>query len=172
MPFLLPSAMRLYKLCALIGTLIILLDIGYSWVKIKSFENSVTEVFEGIVRTQLEVDGLQQELNHINKVLELAEGKDLSDDKQKLKVDDMEYSAYEVEHLKGEQGNVRLYVQEKQLDLESLNNIKKHVMNEVRVLFLISLVFLVIGTLLAAFGYLAWYFKVELFEERRKKPRN
>ena len=62
-------------------------------------------------------------------------------------------------------------MQEKQLDLIGSNSEKKHIMNEVRILFLGSLVFLVLGTLLSAFGYLAWYFKIELFEDRRRKPR-
>jgi len=158
-----PSAMRLYKICALLGTLIIFLDIGGSWVRIQNFENSVTEIFESMVRTQMEIDGLDQELAHIDKVL--------GSDQNPEQTGGVVYTPYEKERLKNEQGNIRLYMQEKQLDLVSLNSQKKHVMNEVRILFLISLVFLVLGTLLAAFGYLAWYFKVELFEDRRKKPR-
>ncbi len=162
----LPS-LRLYKVCALLGTLIILADVGFSWLRIQSFESTVTKVFESMVTTQMEFDGMQQELNHINKVLEQA--KDINIETPQ--VDGIKYSAYEVERLKNEQSNVRLYMQEKQLDLVELGGEKKHIMNEVRVLFLGSLVFLVLGTLLSAFGYLAWYFKIELFEDRRKKPR-
>jgi len=169
MSFCMPSAMRFYKVCALLGTLIILLDAGFSWVRIQSFENTVTEVFESIVRTQMEIDGLQQELTHLNKVLLAVSEKD---EPVKTVVDDIEYSPYEIERLKNEQANIKLYMQEKQLDLVTLSGEKKHVMNEVRLLFLMSLVFLILGTLLAAFGYLAWYFKVELFEDRRKVSRN
>ncbi len=163
-----PTVMRIYKLCALLGTLIILLDIGLSLLRIQSFESIVSEVFESMVRTQMELDGLQQELNHIGKVLKLAAPQK---EGEALKVDDVEYTEYEVERLKNEQGNIRLYMQEKRLDLVGLNSEKKYVMNEVRILFFLSLIFLVVGTLLATFGYLAWYFRIELFEDRRKKPR-
>jgi len=160
--------MRFYKLCALLGTLIIVFDIGLSLMRIQSFESIVTEVFESIVKTQMEIDGLQQELNHIDKVLELSAQ---TKEDGSLKVDDIEYSAYEVERLKNEQSNIRLYTQEKKLDLAGLSGKKKHVMNDVRILFFLSLIFLVVGTLLATFGYLAWYFRIELFEDRRKNPR-
>ena len=169
MSIFIPSPMRFYKLCALIGTVIILADIGLSWVRIQVFESSVTEVFESMVRTQMEIDGLEQELMHVNKVLKLAQGGPAQTDK--VEVDGIEYTDYEVERLKSDQGNLKLFLQEKKLDIVSLTSEKKHVMNEVRILFLISLMFLVMGTLLAAFGYLAWYFKVELFEDRRRKPR-
>jgi len=161
--------MRFYKLCAMLGTIIILADIALSWSRIQSFESSVTEVFESMVRTQMEVDGLEQELAHVNKVLAAASGD--ASEAAKIAVDGIEYSDYEVERLQSDKSNLKLFLQEKQIDIVSLTNEKKHIMNEVRILFLISLMFLVLGTLLAAFGYLAWYFKVELFEDRRKKPR-
>jgi len=163
-----PSSLRFYQFCALLGTLIIVADIGLSWVRIQSFENTVTNVFEEMVTSQMELEGLQQELSHIEKVLEQA-NENLVDGSGKA--DGITYSAYEIERLRNEQASIRLHMQEKQLDLASVGSEKKHVMNEVRVLFLGSLVFLVLGTLLSAFGYLAWYFKIELFEDRRKKPR-
>ncbi|MCW9048358.1 MAG: hypothetical protein OQK46_09805 [Gammaproteobacteria bacterium] len=161
------SAIRFYKICALIGTVIILADIGFSWSRIQAFEHTVTNVFESLVTNQMELDGLQQELTHIDKVLNQAEetGDELA------KVDGVEYTPYEIERLKNEEASIRLHVQEKQLDLVGSSSEKKFIMNEVRILFLGSLVFLVLGTLLSAFGYLAWYFKIELFEDRRKAPR-
>lgn len=162
------SALRFYKICALLGTLIIIVDIAFSWMRIQSFENNVTNVFESMVTNQMELDGLQQELMHIEKVLKQSD--EVSEDK-KIHVDGIDYSAYEIERLRNEQASIKLHMQEKQLDLVGSNSEKKHIMNEVRILFLGSLVFLVLGTLMSAFGYLAWYFKIELFEDRRKKPR-
>lgn len=162
------STMRFYKICAFIGTLIIISDIVISWSRIQSFEKNVTDVFESMVTNQMEFDGLQQDLSHIDKVLQQA--KELKAD-EAVQVDGIDYSAYEVERLRNEQANIRLYMQEKQLDLADAGSEKKYIMNEVRILFLGSLVFLVLGTLLSAFGYLAWYFKIELFEDRRKIPR-
>jgi len=160
--------LRFYKICALLGTFIIIADIALSWTRIQSFENTVTDVFELMVTNQMELEGLEQELTHIEKVLEQAKE---SDSKDSTKIDEIEYSAYEIERLRNERSTIRLHMQEKQLDLVSVASEKKYIMNEVRILFLGSLVFLVLGTLLSVFGYLAWYFKIELFEDRRKKPR-
>jgi len=162
------SVLRFYKLCAFLGTLIILVDIAFSWQRIQAFENTVANVFESMVINQMEFDGLQQELAHIEKVLEQSQ---LVKDDNKTRVDGIVYSAYEIERLRNEQASIRLHMQEKQLDLVGIGSEKKHIMNEVRILFLGSLVFLVLGTLLSAFGYLAWYFKIELFEDRRKIAR-
>lgn len=161
------TAIRFYKICAFIGTLIIIADIVFSWSRIQAFESTVTNIFENMVTNQMELDGLQQELTHIDKVLNQA--KETADEPSK--VDGVEYTAYEIERLKNEEASIRLHMQEKQLDLVGSSSEKKYIMNEVRILFLGSLVFLVLGTLLSAFGYLAWYFKIELFEDRRKAPR-
>jgi len=104
--------MRFYKICALIGTLIIISDIVISWSRIQAFEKNVTDVFESMVTNQMEFDGLQQDFSHINKVLQQA--KELKADKA-VQVDGIDYSAYEVERLRNEQSNIRLYMQEKQL---------------------------------------------------------
>jgi len=162
-----PPAIRFYKICAFIGTLIIVTDIGFSWSRIQAFENTVTNIFESMVTNQMELDGLQQELTHIGKVLNQAK----DSNEEPSQVDGVEYSSYEIERLKNEEASIRLHMQEKQLDLVGSSSEKKYIMNEVRILFLGSLVFLVLGTLLSAFGYLAWYFKIELFEDRRKAPR-
>ena len=167
MSLILPTATRFYKLCAFLGTIIIIADLALSWVRIDAFEQNVTEVFESMVRTQMEMDGLEQEMVHVRKVLDQSDG----GAKDTVTVDGVEYTSYEIERLKSEQSSIQLYMQEKQLDLASLMSQKKFVMNEVRILFLISLMFLVLGTILAAFGYLAWYFKIELFEDRRRTPR-
>ncbi len=162
------SMQTIYKICALLGTVVIVADIAFSWDRIQKFEQTVVSVFELIVTSQMEYDGLQQELSHINKVL--AQTSEI-DAQKKIQVDGVEYSRYEVDRLKSERGNIKLYMQEKMLDLTEITRDKKHIMNEVRALFLGSLIFLIFGTLLSAFGYLSWYFKIEMFEDRRKASR-
>lgn len=167
MPLLLPSAMRLYKACALIGTLIILIDIGVSWSRINAFEGSVSNVFESIITTQMLVEGLQQELQHIDTALA-----QYAADEQPVSVEGIEYSTQQLERLRNERTDIKLYMREKQRDIAQLTKQKKFIMNEVRIMFLLSLLFLIVGTLLSAFGYLAWFFKLELFADRRKAARN
>lgn len=167
MPLLLPSALRFYKACALFGTLIILIDVGVSWSRINAFEGSVSTVFESIITTQMQVEGLQQELQHIDTALA-----QYAADGQPVSVDGIEYNTQQLQRLRNERIDIELYIREKQQDAAVLNKQKKFIMNEVRVLFLLSLLFLIIGTLISAFGYLAWYFKVELFADRRKTARD
>jgi nitrate reductase NapE component len=166
-----PRASRVYKISAILGLLVIILVLSFAWLRMNQFEQSVSMVFEKIVITNMEVNGLKDELTHIDKVLSLVDSADAMTTREEIIVDDIPYSKYEIERLRNEKQNILLHIKEKELDLGESSSVKNHVMNEVRLLFGVSLFFLVIGTLLAAFGFLAWYFKVEMFEDRRKSPR-
>lgn len=167
MSLLMPTAMRFYKICAIVGTLLIILTVAYAWMRIQQFEQNVSVVFEKMVMEKLEADSLKDELRHIDKVL----GKISDKSNATVEVDGVEYSSYQIERLRIDQVNLQGYFQEKNQALAQSSIVKKHIMNEVRILFMMSLAFLVIGTLLAALGFLGWYYRVEMFEERRHKPR-
>jgi len=171
MALLMPNAARFYKISALLGLLIIILVVTFSWMRMKEFEQSVSTVFEKIVVTNMEVNGLKDELMHIDKVLNTVGSPEAMTTKEEIIVDDIPYSRYAIERLKNDKKNIVLHIKEKELDLAETSGVKKHVMNEVRLLFGVSLVLLLIGTIMAVFGFLAWYFKVELFEDRRTTPR-
>lgn len=169
MALFLPTAMRFYKTIAIIGLLVIIATIVLSWVQIQKYETTVAGIFEEIVTANLEIEGLRIELDHIEKVLTAAE--QLKNDKQGVTADEVPYEAYEIERLRAEKDSILLHLKEKQLDLTASSNIKNNVMNEVRLLFISALFFLLMGTLMAALGVLGWYFKIEMFEDRRTKPR-
>ncbi len=171
MALLMPNALRFYKICAFLGLLIVIVTLSYSWNRMQQLEQSVSVVFEEIVITNMEVSGLKEELQHIDKVLSVVDGLGTISNKEEIIVDEIPYTAYEIERLRNDKQNILLHVKEKELDLTESSSVKKHVMNEVRILFGIALMFLLLGTLLSAFGFLAWYFKIELFEDRRQKPR-
>lgn len=162
-----PTAMRFYKVCAIVGTLLIIITVAYAWMRIQQFEHNVFVVFEKMVTESLEVDSLKDELRHIDKVLNKTAGKTSAS----VDVDGVEYSSYQIERLRIDRVNILGYFQEKNLALAQSSAVKRHIMNEVRILFMVSLASLVVGTLLAALGYLGWYYRVEMFEERRHQPR-
>jgi len=169
MPLFLPTAMRFYKAAAVLGVLVIIATIVLSWLRIEKFEHTVSEVFEEIITSNMEVDGLHTELGHIDKVLQSENHSE--EKKQGVTVDDVDYTAYEIERLRVEKSNILLHIKEKELDLVASLNVKNHIMNEVRLLFVTALAFLLLGTLMTAFGIIGWYFRIEMFEDRRKKPR-
>jgi hypothetical protein len=167
MSLLMPTTNRLFKICAISGTLIILVTVSYAWMRIQQFEQNVVLVFEKMVTENLEAESLKDELQHVDKVLRMARDKSADS----IVVDGVEYSSYEIERLRNDSENMMGYMKEKNLALAQSAVTKKHIMNEVRFLFVLSLAFLVVGTLLAAMGYLGWYYRVEMFEERRRQSR-
>ena len=169
MALMMPNATRVYKVCTIIGLIVIILSALFAWVKINRFELTVIDAFEGAVRTSLEVDGIDEELQHIDKVLETVSQADNS--KELITADGVSYTPYEIERLRSEKSNLVVHKKEKELELTASNHIKKYVMNEIRLLFVIMLVALIIGILLSVLGVLGWYLKIELFEDRRQKPR-
>ena len=169
MALIMPNAMRFYKVCAVVGLIIIILSALFAWVKISRFELTVIDAFEGAVRTSLEVDGIDEELNHIDKVLQTVSQS--NDAKEFITADGVSYSPYEIERLRAEKTNLIVHKKEKELELTASKHVKKYVMNEIRLLFVVMLAALMIGTLLSVLGVLGWYLKIELFEDRRQKPR-
>ncbi|MCW8957190.1 MAG: hypothetical protein OQL09_09930 [Gammaproteobacteria bacterium] len=169
MPLFMPTIWRFYKISAIVGTLLIISTLIFSWLRVEKFESTISDVFEGIVTVRLEVDGLKEQLQHIDNVLSVVSKN--NDGKEIVTVDGIEYSSYEIKRLRSERSGMMLHIKEKELELEGNSDIKQHVMNEVRLLFISALSFLVLGTLMAAFGYLGWYFKIEMLEDRRRRPR-
>ncbi|MDH5764750.1 MAG: hypothetical protein OEZ38_01950 [Gammaproteobacteria bacterium] len=169
MALLMPSAIRLYRVLAILGFLIVVISVLYAWVKINQYEISVVNTYENAVRTSMEVDAINDELKHIEKALQAVGQEDnVSGD---VVADGISYSSYEIERLRAEKANLLLFKKEKELDLASTSHVKKYVMNEIRLLFIIMIIVLFVGILLTVLGILGWYLKIELFEDRRKKPR-
>ena len=156
MPFFLPTAMRFYKAAAILGLLVVIAVILLSWLRIEKFEQTVSGVFEEIITSNMEMEGLKKELRHIDKVLQ-ADDKN-KNKKKAVEVDDVPYDIYEIERLRSEKNSILLHVKENELDLVASLNIKKHIMNEVRLLFVVALAFLLLGTLMTAFGFIGWHF--------------
>lgn len=169
MPLFKSTAQRFYKFAAILGTLLIISILVFTWHRVEKFESTMSNVFEGIVTARLEVDGLKEQLQHIDNVLSEVSKNQAGD--QIVTVDGIEYSSYEIKRLRSERGSMMLHIREKELELEGSSDIKQHVMNEVRLLFITALSTLLLGTLMAAFGYIGWYFKIEMFQDRRRRPR-
>ncbi|HEY9050848.1 MAG TPA: hypothetical protein VIQ03_04845 [Gammaproteobacteria bacterium] len=168
MALLMPNAMRLYKVLAASGILLIVLVIVVTWWRIQQFEQNVSTVFEQIITTNLEMDGLQTELLHIERVLQVAEQNTQAEN---VTVDDVIYDSYGIERLRNEKDSMLLHMSDKKIVMLELLDVKNHIMNEVRLLFVIALIFLLLATLMAVFGWFGWYFRIELFEDRRKAKR-
>lgn len=168
MALLMPNAMRLYKILATSGILLIVLVIVLTWWRIQQFEQNVSTVFEQIITANLEMDGLQTELLHIERVLQVAEQNTQAEN---VTVDDVVYDSYGIERLRNEKDTMLLHISDKKIVLLELLDVKNNIMNEVRLLFVIALIFLLLATLMAVFGWFGWYFRIELFEDRRKASR-
>ena len=95
MPLFFPTAMRFYKSAAVLGVLVIIAIIVLSLLRIEKFEQTVAEIFEEIITSNMEMDGLRIELAHIDKVLQA--GNHDGDKKQGVTVDDVDYTTYEIE---------------------------------------------------------------------------
>ena len=169
MALLMPNAMRFYKVSTLIGLIIIVVSVLFAWVKINRFELTVVDTFEGAVKVSLEVEGIDEELQHIEKVLQAVD--QAGNSNQLISADGVSYSSYEIERLRSEKASLDLHKKEKELELTASTHVKKYIMNEIRLLFVMLLLALMIGTLLSVLGMLGLYLKIELFEDRRKKPR-
>ncbi len=160
---------RIYKISALLGYLIIAASVIFPLKYIQSIEANTSQVFEKIITSDLEAKGLKDELKHIQTVLDKADALNLKEGE--IIVDNINYSTYEIERLRKEKDQINLFLREKEINKDTYVSARDHLLNEVKILFVISSLCMLLGTLLAGFGTIAWYFQLELFEDRRKRER-
>jgi len=160
---------RTYKISALLGYIIIAASLLFPFKYMQSLESNTTQVFEKIIISDLEVKSVEDELFHIEKVLSQADK--LTSLEKGLVIDGIDYNPYEIERLRKERENINIFLREKEINKKVYDSAKEHLLNEVKMLFIISSLCMLLGTLLAAFGTIAWYFQLELFADRRKKER-
>lgn len=163
------SALRIYRILILIGTVILAVSLYLSWHYLNQYEQSMGEPFARNISAQLELDGLQEDLKQIDKILTAYKNRPKGD--TKVEVDGIDYTAYEVERLEQEKGTLEIFAKEKKLIIDQTSGFKSQVMSNVKILFVVTLVAGFAGVLFIAFGIVGWYLRIELFEDRRKHPR-
>ncbi|MDQ1363927.1 MAG: hypothetical protein QG652_1789, partial [Pseudomonadota bacterium] len=124
MSLLMPTAMRFYKTCAITGTLIIVVTVAYAWMRIQQFEQNVFVTFERLVTENLEAESLKDELQHIEKVLEMAANKSVTS----VEMDTVEYTSYEIERLRNDRENLLRYMRDKNQAVAQSSFAKNHIM--------------------------------------------
>jgi len=162
-------ALRIYKSLMFIGIVILVTTLYIAWHYINQYESSLGEPFARAISTQLELQGLEDDIKQIDRILTAYKSR--PEGESKVEVDGIDYSAYEVERLRQEKSSLELFAHEKQMLLDESSGFKNRVMANVKILFAVSLIASFAGILFVAFGIVGWYLRIELFEDRRKTPR-
>lgn len=151
-----------YKLCAFFGTAVVLLVPFVSWTHIAGLEPRAARAFEQYILADLDKRSLGEQL----KSLELAI--DQSTTGSAISVD---YSPEELGALAREAKQLRNQVEKSFLALEKLNAEKRSIITEIKLTVAATVVILAVSMVFAIFGFVAWYFHIQILEDRRETPR-
>ncbi len=151
-----------YKTCALIGSLIVILMPYVAWQYISDTEDRVLSVLEQDVLTKLDLESMKIQYQLIQNAISASQ----SNSNNPNAVD---YSESELEHLQAESLNLRTQIESLALDLGTVEATKKAIIWEVKLIAGLCFIIMLLAMLIAAYGYLGWYFHIRIYQERRSE---
>lgn len=155
----------IYSAIVFFGIVICMTAITISISKINYFEHNTNRIHRLITSSEIELDTLEKEASIIDStIIEInkkinnkpAENKKLTKEFLNLKLDITK---------------LRTDIAEKQKLLITLNLLKTSTLSQIKTLFWVNSILLVIGTLMVLIGAAALGFRLEIFKERRSKQR-
>lgn len=151
-----------YKLSALFGTAIVLLVPFISWTHIAGLEPRATEAFEQYILADLDQHSLNEQLKSIEFAInQSTTGSEIA----------VNYSPAELETLAGEAELLRDQAEQRFLALNMLGAEKHSIIAELKLTIAGTIIVLAVGMVFAVFGFVAWYFHIQILEDRRNIPR-
>lgn len=156
---------HLYASLVIFGIIIIVASIYMSNSKIDFFESNTNRIHRLITASELELDTLEREAKTIESTLSDLSAKIGNKPNNNSKI------TSQFLLLKNNIRSLRSDIAEKQKLLISLNLLKTGTLSQIKTLFWVNSGLFVIGSLMALLGAAALGFKLEIFQDRRRKKR-
>jgi hypothetical protein len=164
-----PPTDNIYKFCALAGTVILILSFYFP---LESYYNAC-EKFDTVESKQeviiIELDYLKKKVDSTKKIIDnsIAEQNEVRIvDKNKLTI---RYSESEIKQMISEQQESARNISIKNAELKSLIKEANRLASISGTMKFLSLLTIVLGSTLAVYGYLSWYYKIQKYEDIRIK---
>lgn len=157
---------HVYASFVVLGIIIVAAAIYMSSTKIDFFEHNTNRIHRLITASELELDTLEREAATIEKTLQ--ELSDKIGDKPEANVK----LTRQFLELKESINRLRSDIAEKQKLLISLNLLKTSTLTQIKTLFWVNSGLIVIGALMILLGGAAIGFRLEIFQDRRKRKRS
>ncbi len=151
-----------YKTCALAGSLVAILLPFFASQYISSLEEKAVSIFEQGILTKLDLESTQIQFKLINDAIAASQN-------DVIAPNTVDYTESELEHLQAESLNLNSQIESLALSVGTIEATKKAIITEVKLTIFLSFLVMLISTLIAAFGYLGWYFHIRIYQERRSE---
>jgi len=148
-----PPTDSLYKFIAISGLVAIGFSVAYPWNKHIEYELKVAEVQAEIDKSQLKVDQLKDLFDS------------LREQESKLPTRDRD----QLDMLKEKEKNVVSQMREAQLPVDERRRALRNLNEALRSYYLMGLVSLITGALLATTGFWLWYLRVQRFVDSKMR---
>jgi hypothetical protein len=157
-----PGTQTIYKLSAFFGTAITLVVPFVSWTHITGLEPRAVQAFEQHILAELDMQSLNKQLGSIEYAIDQSKvGSEMA----------VNYSPAELATLAGEVESLRGQLEQRSLALGRLDREKNSIIAEIKLTVAATIVILAVGMVFAIFGFVAWYFHIQILEDRRATPR-
>lgn len=153
-----------YKLCALAGLALVALTPYLAWQTLSDYEQRAVEVFKHGILTELDLQSLYRQMQALEQSIRLGRAPDSKEKTGRYSRTQMNTLQREIDILRGEVDNTAQ-------ELQQVNTAQQRLVDAVKRTLIIALIALSMGLMLAVLGFMAWYFHIRIFEDRRRTPR-
>lgn len=151
----------LYKFSLLTGITVSLATPFFGWSYVQQMERQATRLFEQTILAKLDLGSLQSQYQSLQQVT----GSNTASENP------IEYSERQMKVLEAEALVVGSQVNKLQARLDTLEQAKTAITSKIKIAFITAVLLMSGGIVLTLAGFLGWYFHVQIFSERRSKPR-
>ena len=152
----------IYKLCACAGTLIVFFSAYFGWKHIEKLEPEAIEVFERRILSSLDLESLAIQQESLQRAI---------NESQSTGASAVDYSPEELQTLQQEADALETQIREQAKTVVAVEGEKTSLINELKITLAVSILALVAGMVFAIFGFVAWYFHIQILADRRAEPR-
>lgn len=158
-----------YLACIWVGLLLVAASIYYAYYLLQQRSEHSAGILDELVTLELELETLENSVAALSEIIETAD-----DHGSELIYEDKIYSytPVQVEQLEKELSQTLRLIEQQRDAADSLMWSQSKLLYQLRRYSAGSLVGIVCGLLLCFFGILCWYFKLDVFPDRRQASRD
>jgi len=157
-----------YQACVLVGLLLVAASSYYAYHLLQQRSENSASIVDELVTLELELETLEKSASSLSVLIEAAD-----DQGSEIVFEDRIYSytAVQIEQFEKELTQTLHLIEQQRDAADTLMWSESKLLYQLRRYGASALVGIVCGLLLCCFGLVCWYFRLDVFQDRRSAPR-
>jgi hypothetical protein len=166
-----PPTDNLYKFCALLGSIMVILAFYYPIKNIIAINEKMDACDLMLDKSEVNVKFLNGKADILKEIVKNGIAEQMGKFKQDSTKFNIEYTEDEIKKLNNEIFDIQKESRMSLAEASHYSNQAKHLITYGIIMILATLVFSIVGLFLAVWGYSNWYYKIQIYQDKEIKDR-